>query len=90
MIIGFYFKDFYYKINHYNLKKILPSIIKQIDNICKEHKDEKGIIHTHTGFITSCLKNGLHGDRFLYKDTINDIVHIGSDSMLFYDSSTYG
>ena len=31
-----------------------------------------------------------NGDRFLYKDTINDIVHIGSDSMLFYDSSTYG
>ena len=31
-----------------------------------------------------------NGDRFLYKDTANDIVHIGSDSMLFYDSSTYG
>ena len=67
-----------HKINHYNLKKILPSIIKQIDNICKEHKDEKGIIHTHTGFITSCLKNSLHGDRFLYRDQENrneDILH---------------
>ena len=31
-----------------------------------------------------------NGDRFLYKDTANDIVHIGSNSMLFYDSSTYG
>jgi hypothetical protein len=31
-----------------------------------------------------------NGDRFLYKDIANDIVHIGSDSMLFYDSSTYG
>ena len=31
-----------------------------------------------------------NGDRFLYKDTANDIVHIGSSSMLFYDSSTYG
>ena len=30
-----------------------------------------------------------NGDRFLYKDIANDIVHIGSDSML-YDSSTYG
>ena len=30
------------------------------------------------------------GDTFLYKDTTNDIVHIGSNSMLFYDSSTYG
>ena len=31
-----------------------------------------------------------HGDRFMYKDTANDIVHIGTNSMLFYDSSTYG
>ena len=31
-----------------------------------------------------------NGDSFLYKDTSNDIVHIGSNSMLFYDSSTYG
>jgi len=31
-----------------------------------------------------------NGERFLYKDTANDIVHIGSNSMLFYDSSTYG
>ena len=50
---------------------------------------------TATGTITanSIKTNTLtdsNGDRFLYKDTINDIVHIGSDSMLFYDSSTYG
>ncbi|MDC0227998.1 hypothetical protein OAK51_05815 [Alphaproteobacteria bacterium] len=31
-----------------------------------------------------------NNDRFIFKDTANDIVHIGSDSMLFYDSSTYG
>ena len=31
-----------------------------------------------------------NGDRFIYKDTTNDIVHIGNDSMLFFDSSTYG
>ena len=50
---------------------------------------------TATGTITanSIKTNTLtdsNGDRFLYKDTINDIVHVGSDSMLFYDSSTYG
>jgi len=32
----------------------------------------------------------INGDSFLYKDTANDIVHIGTNSMLFYDSSTYG
>jgi hypothetical protein len=31
-----------------------------------------------------------NGERYIYKDTTNDIVHIGSNSMLFYDSSTYG
>ena len=31
-----------------------------------------------------------NGDSFLHKDTSNEIVHIGSNSMLFYDSSTYG
>ena len=31
-----------------------------------------------------------NNDRIIFKDTANDIVHIGSDSMLFYDSSTYG
>jgi len=71
-----------HKINHYNLKKILPSIIKQIDNICKEHKDEKGIIHTHTGFITSCLKNSLQGDRFLYRDQENRNEDILQDHSL--------
>ena len=30
------------------------------------------------------------GETFIYKDTANDIVHIGTESMLFYDSSTYG
>lgn len=73
-----------HKINHYNLKKILPSIIKQIDNICKEHKNEKGIIHTHTGFITSCLKDGFRGNkRFLYRDQESrneDILHEHSSS----------
>ena len=31
-----------------------------------------------------------NGEGFLYKDTANDVVHIGTNSMLFYDSSTYG
>jgi len=61
-----------HKINHYNLKKILPTIIKQIDNICKAHAGEKGIIHTHTSFITSCLKNNFrNNNRFLYRDQEN-------------------
>ena len=56
------------KINHYNLKKILPNIVKQIKDICAEHEFEKGIIHTHTGFIASYLQSNLDSKRFLYRD----------------------
>jgi len=56
------------KINHYNLKRVLPKIVKHIESICSEHEFEKGIIHTHTGFITSYLKNNLKSKRFLYRD----------------------
>ena len=56
------------KINHYNLKKILPNVVKQIKDICAEHEFEKGIIHTHTGFIASYLQSNLDSKRFLYRD----------------------
>ena len=58
------------KINHYNLKKTLPKIVKQIESICMDHEFDKGIIHTHTGFITSYLKNNLKSKRFLYRDDL--------------------
>ena len=56
------------KINHYNLKKLLPKIVKQVEDICREHEFEKGIIHTHTGFIASYLQSHLISKRFLYRD----------------------
>jgi ATP-dependent DNA helicase DinG len=56
------------KINHYNLKKTLPKIVKQIQSICEDHEFDKGIIHTHTSFIASYLKNNLRSKRFLYRD----------------------
>ena len=59
------------KINHYNLKKMLPKIVKQIESICEEHEFDKGIIHTHTSFIASYLKNNLRSKRFLYRDEQN-------------------
>tara|TARA_R110002124_G_scaffold111124_1_gene264754 strand:+ start:1288 stop:2916 length:1629 start_codon:yes stop_codon:yes gene_type:complete len=59
------------KINHYNLKKTLPKIVKQIESICDDHEFDKGIIHTHTSFIASYLKNNLRSKRFLYRDEQN-------------------
>lgn len=56
------------KINYKNLKEKLPSISKQISDICKAHKNEKGIIHTHTHEITQYLKDNLEDtSRFLFR-----------------------
>ena len=71
------------KLNHANLQKALPSIVKQIDAICEKHKDEKGIIHTHTNSITSFIKSNIKGNRFLYRDQMNkneDILDIHEKS----------
>lgn len=56
------------KLSFNNLKQNLPKIKKQIAEICEHHKDEKGLIHTHTNAITSFLKNQLYGDRYLFRE----------------------
>ena len=56
------------KLNKSNMPKMLPHIVSQIETICESHKNEKGIIHTHTNQITEYLKKHLKGDRFLYRD----------------------
>lgn len=56
------------RLNQSNLQKALPTIIKQIKQICAEHKDEKGVIHTHTNYITSYIQERINESRFLYRD----------------------
>ena len=71
------------RLNHSNLKKALPSIVDQIKQICNNHKDEKGIIHTHTNFITEHLQHNIRGKRFLYRNKISrneDILEAHSTS----------
>lgn len=57
------------KLNYKNIKTELPEIVEKIKHICQFHKDEKGIIHTHTMEITEYLKNRfVTEDRFLYRE----------------------
>ena len=56
------------KLNYHNLKRTLPKIIKQIQQICEFHKNDKGIIHTHNNTITSFLSNKLTHGRFLIRE----------------------
>lgn len=56
------------KLNYKNLQANLPTIANQIKAICKEHANDKGIIHTHTNTITEFLSRSLVGTRFLFRD----------------------
>lgn len=55
------------KLNYKNIKESLPLLTKQVIEICKHHKDVKGIIHTHTMEITNYLRDHIHDPRFLFR-----------------------
>jgi Rad3-related DNA helicase len=56
------------KLNYNNLQTNLPKIAKQIQDICDQHSNEKGIIHTQTNTITTYLKDNLRDNRILYRE----------------------
>jgi Rad3-related DNA helicase len=55
------------RLNYKNLTSSLPYITKQIQTLCDQHNNEKGIIHTHTTTITEYLQEHLKGTRFLFR-----------------------
>lgn len=58
-----------HKLNYKTLKSTLPKICDQIIEIANHHKNEKGIIHTHTQEITNFLQTKLSSDgRYLFRD----------------------
>ena len=58
-----------YKLNYKNIDKVLDDIIDQVEELCKQHKDEKGIIHTHSNKITQAVRNRfVMNSRFLYRE----------------------
>lgn len=61
------------KLNYKNLKVVLPEIINQIKQIVEFHKNDKGVIHTHTQEITNMLRDKLHSNRrFLFRDSMSN------------------
>lgn len=80
-----------------NIEVEIPKIAKLINEICKHHKGEKGIIHTHNMQITRILQERLTDRRFLFRDddyTNADILteHYESDepTVLVSPSMTHG
>lgn len=55
------------KLNFKNLKESLPTLTKQVIDICNHHTDVKGIIHTHTMEITNYLREHINNPRFLFR-----------------------
>ena len=61
----------------YKTKEVnLPKIIEEAVKIADYHKEEKGIIHTHSFDITQSLQNKLNGKRYLYREegTTNETI----------------
>jgi len=87
-----------HKLNYKNYKVILPEIATQIKSLTEMHKNDKGIIHTHSQEITNILKDKLKGNRrFLFRDETSnneDILkeHYNSDfpTILVSPSLSYG
>lgn len=56
------------KLNHKTMDSMLPTIVKHIKVLAKEHGDEKGIIHTHTNKITKYLQDHINDPRFIFRE----------------------
>lgn len=58
------------KLNFQNLQSMLPKLREQVEGILEHHKGEKGIIHTHTQFITNYMRDNVkyHRDRLLCRE----------------------
>jgi len=86
-----------YRLNYKNLQHSLPGICEQIKLIATHHKNDKGIIHTHSNDITNFVKDKLGNSRYLYRETNTtneDILKMHSNSteptVLVSPSLVYG
>ena len=56
------------KLNYSNLKSMLPTLMKQIEGIMEHHKDDKGIIHTHTQYLADHIRENIKSSRLLCRE----------------------
>jgi ATP-dependent DNA helicase DinG len=58
-----------YKLSYKTMEQNLPFVIDMAKIICDKHKNEKGVIHTHTNLITEKIRSKVKTEtRFLFKD----------------------
>jgi Rad3-related DNA helicase len=56
------------KLNFKNMDAMLPKLANQVSELLEEHKNDKGIIHTHTQFITDYIRNNVKSSRLLCRE----------------------
>lgn len=85
------------KLNFQNLRQMLPTLAEQVGGILDHHTDEKGIIHTHTQYITNFLKENVKNKRLLCREAgvVNEDLLISHEktkdpTVLVSPSMTYG
>jgi ATP-dependent DNA helicase DinG len=85
------------KLNFNNLKSMLPTLVKQIEGILEHHGDEKGIIHTHTQYLTDYIRDNVKSNRLLCREPgVNNEQLLGmheeseEPTVLVSPSMTYG
>lgn len=85
-----------YKLNFKNLNALLPEVVSFIIKLCEYHKDQRGIIHTHTQYIADYIKSNYNSSRLLVRthNTTNEQIlafHEGcKNSILVSPSLTHG
>jgi Rad3-related DNA helicase len=85
------------KLNFKNMNDMLPKLAKQVEGILEEHSDQKGIVHTHTQFITDYMRKNVNSSRLLCRETgvrNEDLLNIhektSDPTVLVSPSMTYG
>lgn len=74
------------KLTYATMDVELPKVCEQLKALLDHHKDDKGIIHTHTFKITQAVRKALSGNtRMLYREvgvTNEDVIasHMSGDS----------
>lgn len=85
------------KLNFKNMNEMLPKLAHQVEELLKEHAGEKGIIHTHTQFITDYIRKNVKSSRLICREAgvrNEDLLAIHEKSseptVLVSPSMTYG
>jgi Rad3-related DNA helicase len=86
-----------YKVNRDNWLKLMPTFKQIIEQICQQHKDDKGIIHTHNMDITNFMRQNLRDSRFLFREDgidnqmiLDKHMQSTNNSVLVSPSMTHG